>query len=231
MLQLYYWPTLPGRGDFIRLVLEDAGLAYEDVARRPTEEGGGAAAVLQMRKQATGFAPPYLSAETTTIAQVCAICDWLVERGDIPGGQRSLTLQLGLTVADLVSEVHDTHHPVSTTLTYEQQATEAARAGQLFCTKRLPMWLAYLQRLHDGFGDEGLLGPFTWADIHVFQAFRGLRYAFPKAMARCEADHPELVARVDRTGERAGIAAYLASERCLPFNANGIFRHYPELDA
>jgi hypothetical protein len=42
---------------------------------------------------------------------------------------------------------------------------------------------------------------------------------------------PELLALRERVRELPRIAAYLASGRRMPFNQDGIFRRYPELDA
>lgn len=231
-MRLVYWPGLPGRGEFIRLVLEEAGLPYVDLARLPREQGGGVQAVVELKKHSVGFAPPYLVQGDQVLAQVCAICDFLGHHHfeQTTSYRRSLTLQVGLTIADVLSEVHDTHHPLSTTLTYEEQVTAALEAGRLFREVRLPMWVAYFERLRAHRDGDYLLGSFTWADLHLFQLFRGLRYAFPLATARCLQDHEALRALLERVGERPAIAAYLASERCIPFNQTGIFRAYPELD-
>ena len=39
--ELHYWPRIQGRGEFVRLALEQAGAEYVDVARGPKSSGGG----------------------------------------------------------------------------------------------------------------------------------------------------------------------------------------------
>ena len=231
-MRLVYWPGLPGRGEFIRLVLEEAGVPYVDLARLPHSQGGGVEAVLELKRHSVGFAPPYLVQGDQVLAQVCAISDFLGHHHlqEHTPYKRSLILQTGLTIADVVSEVHDTHHPLSTTLTYEEQADAALEAARLFREVRLPMWVAYFERLRAHRDGLYLLGEFTWADLHLLQLFRGLVYAFPRATVRCLADEEPLRALLQRVQERPRVAAYLASDRCIPFNETGLFRAYPELD-
>jgi len=190
MYELFYWPGIQGRGEFVRLALEDAGAAYVDVCRG---EGG----VPPMQK---------LLAEAA----------------------RHRALELQLTVADLVDEAHDTHHPVGTNLYYEDQKPEAVRRAESFVSARLPKFLGFFERAIAGGFVTG--GAHSYVDLSLFQCVMGLRYAFPRAMARLEPAHPKLVALRDRVAARPGIAAYLTSPRRLPFNEDGIFRRYPELD-
>jgi len=237
--ELYYWPHIPGRGEFVRLVLEEAGASYADVARRPREEGGGFEAVLPYYAGENAghpvLAPPILRHGEFVLAQTAAICDYLGRRhgltpADPTGASHALELQL--TVADLVLEAHDTHHPLGAALYYEDQKPEARRRAEGFTAERVPRFLAYFERVRAHHGGPYLLGAAVChADLGLFQALEGLAYAFPRAFARAAQDVPELLALRDRVRARPRIAAYLASERRMAFNEEGIFRHYPELDA
>jgi glutathione S-transferase len=237
--ELYYWPEIPGRGEFVRLVLEEAGVDWVDVGRRPREEGGGVEAVLAFYagKHAGHpvFAPPVLRQGELVLAQTAAICHLLGRRhglapGDEAGELHALELQL--TVADLVDEVHDTHHPISAALYYEDQKPAAKQRAAHFVGERLPRFLGYFERVLQHNGGEVLVGrAISHADLSLFQALEGLAYAFPRAFARASEAAPGLLALRERVRARPRIAAYLASERRLPFNQEGIFRRYPELDA
>jgi glutathione S-transferase len=239
--QLFYWPGIQGRGEFVRLAFEAAGVPYDDVGRLPARRGGGAAAVARLLEEEgpwlTPFGPPVLRHRDVLVAHTAAILEYLGPRlGLVPRDEasRRRAHQIQLTIADLVSEVHDTHHPVGVSLYYEDQKPEAAlRAGE-FVRTRIPMHLRYLDRALDssprGRG-RWLVGPRpSYADLSAFQAVAGLRYAFPRAMRRHERRFPRLGALHDRVAALPGIAAYLASGRRIPFNEHGIFRHYPELD-
>lgn len=234
--ELFYWPGIQGRGEFIRLALEDAGARYVDVARGP--EGVKAIARVLHGEGFEGappFAPPVLRHGPLVIAQVANILHYLAPRiGLAPGGEaaQQQALQLQLTIADLVAEVHDTHHPVSTALYYEDQKPEARRRAASFVAQRLPKFLGYFERaLHrNGDGTRLLGGAVSYVDLSLFQVVEGLRYAFPRAMALAERKVPAVVALRDRVAERPNIAAYLSSPRRLAFNESGIFRRYPELD-
>ena len=236
--RLMYWPTLQGRGEFVRLVLEAAGADYVDVARRPEPEGGFPA-VLAWRKDAhggaPGFAPPYLQDGELVITQMPTICRHLGEQlGLAPDdpGQRAIAGAAMATLGDIVSEVHDTHHPVSTALTYEEQLDEAAAAAAAFRARRLAPWLQWVQRFADHHPGSWLMGDrLTYLDLGWFQLHAGLGYAFPRATEAAMADHPELAALAARVGALPRVAAYLGSDRRLPFHEHGIFRRYPELDA
>lgn len=239
--ELYYWPHIPGRGEFIRLALEEGGAPYVDVARKPEAEGGGRPAVQKMLEQAadgrTPFAPPILRHGSVLISQTANILLYLGPRlGLAPEDEagRLWTHQLQLTLADLTVEAHDTHHPIAKSLYYEEQKAEALRRAENFRTLRLPKFLGYFERLLAGNpsgGGRRLLGAeFTYADLSLFHVLDGLQYAFPVAMRRLLKDHPRLAALHAEVKARPRIAAYLASPRRLSFNQQGIFRHYPELD-
>lgn len=238
---LYYWPSLPGRGEFVRLVLEQAGVAYDDVARRPTAEGGGVPALMaQLRGDGPGLrplAPPVLVHGRLRLAQMPNICAFLGARhGLVPDDEpaKAEAMQLMLTVADLVVEAHDTHHPVGKGDYYEDQKPEARRYAAQFVAQRLPKFLRYfesvLQANQQGQRRHLLGGSVTYVDLAMDQLLRGIEYAFPRAFARLEPEIPGLLALRGHVDELPRIAAYRASPRCIPFNETGIFRRYPELD-
>lgn len=239
--ELYYWPSIQGRGEFIRLAFEEAGVPYIDVARTSAAAGGGVPAIMQILK-AEGpalrpFAPPILRVGDQILAQVANILFFLGPRlGLAPSDEagRHAVNQLQLTVADLVSEVHDTHHPIGSGLYYEDQKAEAKLRTMSFLGQRLPKFLGYFEGVLEANtkgGGRALVGDaITYVDLSMFQVMTGLAYAFPNAYARASAAAPRLVALRDQIEKRPRIAAYLASERRLPFNESGIFRRYPELD-
>jgi glutathione S-transferase len=218
--ELYYWPSIQGRGEFIRLALEDAGADYVDVARRPN---GMKAMQVQLKRNPV-FACPMLRAGTLVIAQTALILQYLGPRlGLAPKNQKTqLWLhQQQLTISDWLVEVHDVHHPVGSGLYYEDQKPESLRRAEEFRRNRLPKYLGYFERLERP-------KAFTYLDLSLFQMVEGLRYAFPNAMKRLR--YPRLAALRDKVAARPRLAAYLASERRIAFNRQGIFRHYPELD-
>jgi glutathione S-transferase len=238
--ELYYWPEIQGRGEFVRLALEEGGADYLDVARQPEADGFGTAALMRLLRSESvahpPFAPPFLKAGELLIGQTANILLFLGPRlGLAPAdeAERLWLHQLQLTIADLVGEAHDTHHPISGELYYDDQKPEAARAAAEFIRSRLPKYLGYFEsvcaRNPDGGGWIVGAAP-TYVDLSVFQLIAGLRYAFPRAMARLEPDHPHLVGIHDRVAERPRVANYLASARRLPFSEQDLFRHYPELD-
>lgn len=239
--QLHYWPTIQGRGEFVRLALEEAGAAYVDVARGDPDDGGGEEAL--MADLAEGdhppFAPPYLVDGDLVIGQTANILLHLgLRHGLAPRaeGGRLWVNQLQMTIADLVAEAHDVHHPVGMGLYYEDQKEEAARRAKEFRTQRIKKYLGWfetvLERAPKGAkGKQWLTGEdLTYADLSLFQAVEGLRYAFPHAMKRLEPKLGRVIAVRDAVAERPNTAAYLKSERRIPFSTEGIFRHYPELD-
>jgi glutathione S-transferase len=234
--QLHYWPSIPGRGEFVRLALEDAAVPYLDVARLPKKEGGGGEALMKTLRaaQPEPFAPPFLVHPGGVIAQTAAILSFVGPRhGLVPAdeGARANAVQLQLTVMDVAAEAHDTHHPLGTDLYYEDQKPEAVRRAQGFVDKRIPKFLAWFERYLVAAGGRHFVGGVSsYVDLSVFQMLEGLDYAFPKAMKRIAGDVPALLALREAVRARPRIAAYLASPRRIPFNEDGIFRRYPELD-
>ena len=234
--ELYYWSSIQGRGEFVRLALEEAGASYLDVARTD----GGEERLLALLDDAAlarpPFAPPFLKAGNRLIGQTANILLFLGERHGLapkPEAGRLWTHQLQLTLADLVVEVHDTHHPIASSLYYEDQRGEAKQRAADFLKHRLPKYLGYFERVlaHNPRGPAHLVGDrLTYADLSLFQVVAGLYYAFPNAMARIARRYRHVTALYARAAGRPRIAAYLASDRRLPFNQQGIFRHYAELD-
>jgi glutathione S-transferase len=234
--ELYYWGGIQGRGEFVRLALEEAGADYVDVARTEGGEDRMLALMDQEGLACPPFAPPFLKAGKLLIGQTADILLFLGQRHGLapkPEAGRLWTHQLQLTLADLVVEAHDTHHPIASSLYYEDQRREAKQRAADFITNRLPKFLGYFERvLESNSSGPGHLvgGRLTYADLSLFQVVAGLHYAFPKTMARRARRYRHVMALHARVAARKRIAAYLASERRLPFNEEGIFRHYPELD-
>jgi len=237
--ELYYWPTIQGRGEFVRLALEAAGARYRDVAR----EGGKGAGVAEMLRLMNGrnaarppFAPPFLRSGRLLIGQTANILQFLGPRHGLAPkdeGGRIWTHQLQLTMADFLVEIHDTHHPVSGNLYFEEQKKEARRRSADFLKTRAPKFLGYFERVlsRNARTDRYLVGAaLTYADLSMFQIISGLCYAFPRAMAKTARAYRRLFALRARVQERPRICAYLASPRRVPFSNEGIFRHYSELD-
>jgi glutathione S-transferase len=235
--ELYYWPSIQGRGEFVRLALEDAGADYVDVAR--VAKRGMAAMTRFMENRSIArppFAPPFLKAGKLIIAQTANILLYLGPRLDlVPKNEASRVWahQLQLTIADWVAEAHDTHHPVAGSLYYEDQKAEAKRRAADFTASRLPKFFDYFEQIlkRNPKRSEYLLGKnVSYVDLSMFQMIAGLRYGFPRAMERLEPKYRRLVALHDRVSTRPRLAAYLTSDRRIPFNQEGIFRYYPELD-
>ena len=231
--KLWYWPSLQGRGEFVRLALEGAEIAYEDCARGVGEEG--LLADLNDRTGRTPFAPPYLELDGLVIAQVANILMYLGERHGLAPSNMADRLwlnQLQLTIADLVAEVHNVHHPVAMMDYYDDQKPEAARAAKQFREERMPKYLGHFEdAAQANTGDWLIDHKWSYADTSLFQVIEGLRYMFPKRMKTLAPDYPNLVRIHDQVAELPGIKAYLKSDRRLAFNTDGIFRAYPELDA
>ncbi len=235
--ELYYWPEIQGRGEFVRIALEEVGAPYVDVARKPAK-GGGVPAMMTLldgkRVKHPPFAPPFLRSGQLLIGQTANILLFLgMRHGLAPRSDagRLWAHQLQLTIADLLVEVHDTHHPISARLYYEDQRREAKRRAADFLQYRMPKFLHYFERMLADSGGRHLLGrKLTYVDLSLFQVVEGLRYAFPHAMARLEKKVPRVIALHDAVAKRPRLAAYLASERRIAFNEQGIFRHYPELE-
>ena len=238
--ELYYWPSIQGRGEFVRLSLEEANASYVDVARK-ARSGAGEAQIMRVLTAPSiarpPFAPPILKAGRLVISQTANILMFL-------GGRHGLAPQaeagrlwangLQLTVTDFVAEVHDTHHPIASSLYYEDQKKEARRCAAEFLKNRVPKFLGYFESVlsRNRRSDRYLVGTsLSYVDLSLFQVIAGLRYAFPRAMVKAARRHRRLWSLHERVQERPRIAAYLASPRRIPFNADGIFRHYAELDA
>jgi len=234
--QLYYWPGLQGRGEFVRLALEEAGVPYEDVARRKKGMPVLQASLDFAHSEHPSFAPPVLRAGELLIGQTANILLFLgIRHGLAPRAEagRLWANQLQLTIADIVNEVHDTHHPLSTNLYYEDQKKAAKVRTKDFIAERIPKFLGYFEQVlanNPGRGAFAVGARLSYVDLSLFQLMAGLRYAFPNAMARQEHAWPRLVALHDAVAARPNIAAYLQSKRRISFNEDGIFRHYPELD-
>jgi len=234
--ELYYWPSIQGRGEFVRLALEEAGADYTDVARTPRRGVPMLMRFLEGKSQGRlPFAPPFLKAGKLVLAQTANILLWLAPRhGLVPKSEeyRLWAHQLQLTISDWLVEVHDAHHPIGGAFYYEDQKHESKRRAAHFTAERLPKFLGYFERVLERERGGWLLGKaFSYADLSLFQMIAGLRYAFPRAMHRLEPKYPRAIALHERVAARPRIAAYLESKRRIAFNQHGIFRHYPELDA
>jgi glutathione S-transferase len=233
--ELYYWPEIQGRGEFVRLALEEAGADYVDVARGR----GGVDAMMKFIEGKTGshppYAPPFLKAGKIVVAQVANILLFLGPRLKLAPADEAGRLwahQLQLTVTDFVLEIHDTHHPIASALYYEQQRPAAKQVTKYFWRDRVPKYMGYFERVLAASGGNYMLGrKLSYVDLSMFQLVEGLRFAFPKRMKRFEKSIPALVGLRDRVAQRPRIEAYLASKRRIPFNEWGIFRNYKELDA
>jgi glutathione S-transferase len=230
--ELYYWPSIQGRGEYVRLALEEAGASYVDVTRER-----GVSAMMQVMETGSGtppFAPPFLKAGKLVIGQTANILFYLGARHSLAPKAEAGRLwlhQLQLTVTDFVLEVHDTHHPLGPSLYYEDQKREAKKRTEAFWDERVPKYLGYFEQLMDDSAGHYVTGrKLTYVDLSLFQLVEGLRYAFPKRMKAFDQKIPSLRELHDRVASRPNIKAYLSSERRIPFNEDGIFRHYKELD-
>ena len=229
---LFYWPSIQGRGEYVRLALEDVGAAYRDVARTAAGMKRMMALMDSPRLKTPSFAPPFLRDGKVIVGQTANILLYLGSRIGLAPKSEAARLwvhQLQLTLADLVAETHDAHHPISVNLYYEDQKREARAASRAFLKERVPQFLDYF---HGVLGKQRYLtgARATYADLSLFQVIEGLRYAFPKNMARIEKKRPRLADFRHRVAERPRLAAYLTSDRRIRFSTEGIFRHYRELD-
>ena len=241
--ELHYWPTIQGRGEFVRLALEAAGAPYVDVARCDAlpEKGLGMPAMMHFLEsagvQCPPFAPPFLRDGNFVIGQTSAILLYLGPKLNLSSKvekKRMWMNQLQLTIADIVAEAHDTHHPVGVGLYYEDQKKEAARRSLEFRKERIPKFLGWFEKVleRNPDGHAHLIGArLGYADLSLFQLVSGLLYAFPKSTRRALKKTPHVQALHEEVAAHRRVAAYLASERRIPFNNDGVFRHYPELDA
>jgi glutathione S-transferase len=231
--EFYYWPTIQGRGEFVRLALAEADADYVDVVRRKNGVPKMRKLMESNRLAMPPFAPPFLKAGDLVVSHVANILLYLGDRhGLAPKAAGRLWLHgLQLTITDFVSEVHDTHHPLGPTLYFEQQRAAAKRRTDEFWKLRIPKYLGYFERLLKRSGGPFVLGRrLSYVDLSLFQLIEGLRYAFPKRMKRFEKNVPLLLALRDRVAARPRIKAYLASDQRIAFNEYGIFRRYKALD-
>ncbi|SCB20465.1 glutathione S-transferase family protein [Rhizobium hainanense] len=238
--ELYYWDGIQGRGEFVRLALEEAGADYVDVCRGPASKGQGMPAMFAIMDGKSEFdlpfAPPFLKDGDLIIPHVANILMYLGPKlGLAPRdeGKRHVLNGLQLTITDLVAEVHDTHHPIATSKYYEDQKQEAKARAAEFIENRIPKFLGYFEKVLEQNPDGSshiFGGELTYVDLSLFQVYEGLRYAFPRATAHLDRRYPHLTALHKAVMKRPNIARYLQSDRRIPFNENGIFRHYPELD-
>ncbi|WP_186259309.1 glutathione S-transferase [Burkholderia gladioli] len=237
--ELYYWPSIQGRGEYVRLALEAAEADYTDMARQHGRQGDGMSAMMELldaELPTPPFAPPFLKAGEQIIGQTANILLFLGPKLHLAPKDEAGRLwahQLQLTVADFVTEIHDTHHPIASSLYYEDQKAEAAMRSEDFIGHRLPKFLGYFERVREQNPHKGgfmVGGQLSYVDLSIFQLIEGLRYAFPKAIARVEKKYGGLVEIRDRVAAHPPIARYLESDRRIAFNQEGIFRHYLELD-
>lgn len=239
--ELYYWPSIQGRGELVRLALEEAGAPYVDVARQSPERGGGYPSIQKVLRGSKGtlrpFAPPVLKDGRMIVFHTANILAYLAPRhGLVPRDEKSRVEAnaLQLTITDFVAEVHDTHHPVGTNLYYEDQKREAKMRAESFVSARMPKFLEWfedvLRRNTKSHGKHFLGTKLSYVDLSMFQVICGLEYAFPNALARMKKKIPKLLALRAAVARRPRIASYLASPRRIAFNEDGIFRRYPELD-
>jgi glutathione S-transferase len=234
--ELYYWSGIQGRGEFVRLALEDAGADYLEIALQPNGDEKLMAFIERDDLIAPPFAPPFLRDGNLVIAQTAAILMHLGDRIGLSSrdeAERLWTHQIQLTIGDAVGEAHDTHHPLGAHLYYEDQKPEASRRAKHFREERIPKFLGWFERIlaRNPQGDARLVGEsVSYADLSLFQLVEGLLYAFPKSTKKCLAKAPRVASHHQRISARPRIRAYVESDRRIPFNEEGIFRHYAELD-
>ncbi len=235
--ELYYWPGIQGRGEYVRLAYEEAGFPYVDVARRKDGMNEMLAFIAGKKKGMLPFAPPFLKVGDLVIAQTANILEFLGPRLSLVPRDEASRLhvhQLQLTIADFISEAHDVHHPIASSLYYEDQKPESKRRAALFVKERIPKFLGYFERVlarnARGKGKYLVGSALNYVDLSMFQTLDGLEYAFPRSSARTAKQTPKLRALHDRVAERPRVAAYLGSDRRVASSTSDLFRHYPELD-
>ena len=236
----YYWPHILGRGEVVRLALEEAGAEYRDVAREPDDPDAQRQVILDILMDTTHarppFAPPFLVDGDMTIAHAANILHYLGPKiGLAPDSEGDIYFahQLQLTITDLLMEVHDTHHPITSQMYYEDQIEESKKRAAAFVEMRIPKHLAYYEKIltNNPSGSGWLIGEdLSYPDLSLFQVIEGLRYAFPNGFGKAEGEYPHVIELRDKVAKRPKTANYLASERRIDFNTMGVFRHYPELD-
>lgn len=228
----WYWDGIPGRGEFVRLALEAGGIAYEEKAREPGADAETVVKDMKKQREFPPFAPPYLDTGETTLAQTANILLYLGEEHGLAPQDKAGRLwvnQLQLTIADIVAEAHDVHHPIAASLYYEDQQEEAKRRAEDFRNERIPKFLAYFERAIPKDGKWLAGDTWSYADLSLFLLVDGLRFAFPKRLAKIAPDYPRVMALHKNVQALPELQDYFASDRRLPFG-DGIFRHYKELD-
>ncbi len=238
--ELYYHASIQGRGEFVRLALEEGGASYTDIGRQLAEQGGGQQAVLAMMGDAGGdrppFAPPILKDGDYLVSHTANILMYVGNHiGLAPADeqQRHWLHGLQLTITDFIKDVHDTHHPLSNALFYEEQKDEAAAANEKFHELRVPKYFGYFEIViaRNSSASGWLVGDaLSYGDTSIYHLVEGMNYAWPKRWASVAGNYPGMCQIRNRVAARPNIQSYLASERRIPFNTNGVFRHYPELD-
>ena len=238
--EFFYWPEIQGRGEFVRLALEDAGAAYIDVARGLESDGRGIPAMLAvMRGEGTShipFAPPFLRDGDVIVSHTAAILLYLGRRiGLAPTGEdgRLWTHQIQLTITDIVKEVYNSHHPIDEDKWFHEQKDEATARAAVFRGDRMPKFLAWFERILEAnpAGADHLVGSFvTYADLSLFQLVEGLRFAFPLASERELAKLPHVMALHKAVAERATPEGLSGERTARTVRGTGIFRRYSELD-
>jgi glutathione S-transferase len=230
--ELFYWPAIQGRGEFVRLVFEALDLGYRDVGREADD--GFERVSQQLTAKFPAYAPPVLKIGDAVIAQTSNICLHLAKKHGLISTDEEIRLhanQVQLTLQDFLQEIHDTHHPIAVGLYYEDQKEAARRCARFFRENRLPTFLSYFEKAAEATPGDFLLGDeLSYVDLSMFQVLEGLAYAFPNAYNRYEGEVPELTRIRGRVRSKSRIENYLASSRRISFNEDGIFRHYPELD-
>jgi glutathione S-transferase len=237
--ELYYWPGIQGRGEYVRLALEYAGASYVDYALVPDKKGGGVAALEKFLNgrgvERPPFAPPFLKAGRLLIGQTANILMYLGDKLNIAPrdeGGRLWTHQLQLTIADFIVEAHDAHHPLGPGMYYEDQKDEAKRRAKDFLAHRVPKFFGYFDKvIARNEAGPGMVGRnLTYADLSLAQVLCGLQYAFPKAMRKALAKRKRLRTLQEFVFSRPRVESYVSSKRRLAFNDDDLYRHYPELD-
>ncbi|KAF4119711.1 glutathione S-transferase, partial [Geosmithia morbida] len=250
--QLLYWPTIPGRGEFIRLAFEESGTPFTDMAQ--TADPGTVvdevmSTTTEVSPPSAGMNPPVLAVpvlrhDDVLISQTANILMYLAPRIGLDGSRAVNATAvapyhlngIASTLLDgFVDELHDTHHPTAVSLAYEDQIPEAKKRTRYFLSERLPKYLGYAQRVIDspasGDGPWMYGGTLTYVDLVLFLCIDGTQFAFPKTMAKLKdsGQYNAVFELYDAVKTRPNIKAYLASSRRQPYS-NGIFRYYPELE-
>jgi glutathione S-transferase len=202
VFELIYWPGDPGRAEHIRLALEYAGAKYIDTA---LSKDALTTVLAQISDDQLGdslnppcYAPPILRHGQLAINQTPNVLLYLGPKlGLVPGIDENpnnlfRVNALALSALDgLSNEVHNCHHPISTSLYYEEQKDESIRASTAWVTKRLPIFLAYFQKVLSG--EASGQGPWlfggktSYADLVLYHV-RAFAHFIPLPVNRVGAD-------------------------------------------